>query len=107
MKLVFAVTSALSPGLNGRRVEVLPFMVEPETALSSVVAVPPGRVITATPDGRIGVPESVWTLDQILQLPRGPASASGRQPPPGPAVHRALEGAVRRHLVSDARLGVR
>ena len=81
-------------------------VIEPETALSSVVAIPPGRVITATPDGRVGVPEGVWTLDQILQLPRGQASASGRQPPPEPTIHRALEGAVRRHLVSDARLGV-
>ncbi len=81
-------------------------VIEPETALSSVVAVPPGRVITATPDGRIGVPADVFTLDAVLQLHRDPVSPPGRQKAPEAAVHRALEGAVRRHLVSDARLGV-
>ena len=81
-------------------------VIEPETTLSSVVAVPPGRVITATPDGRIGVPADVWTLDQVLQVHHGPAAAKRRQPHSEPAIHRALEAAVRRHLVSDARLGV-
>jgi asparagine synthase (glutamine-hydrolysing) len=85
-------------------------IVEPETAFSSVVAVPPGRVITATPDGRIGVPENVWTLDKVLQLREGPYAdggrAASRRPAPADAVHRALGGAVRRHLVSDVRVGV-
>jgi asparagine synthase (glutamine-hydrolysing) len=81
-------------------------VIEPETTLSSVVAVPPGRVITATPDGRVGVPVDVWTLDRVLQMHHGPAATKRRQPAPEPAIHRALEAAVRRHLVSDARLGV-
>jgi asparagine synthase (glutamine-hydrolysing) len=81
-------------------------VIEPETTLSSVVAVPPGRVITATPDGRIEVPVDVWTLDQVLHVHHGPVAAKPAQPRPEPAIHRALESAVRRHLVSDARLGV-
>jgi asparagine synthase (glutamine-hydrolysing) len=81
-------------------------VVEPETLLSSIVALPPGRVITATPDGRIGVPADVWTLDQVLRVHDGPLAAKRPRPAPEPAIHRALEAAVRRHLVSDARLGV-
>jgi asparagine synthase (glutamine-hydrolysing) len=81
-------------------------VIEPETTLESVVAVPPGRVITATPDGRIGIPADVWTLDQVLHLHQGPVATARRQPAPDAAIEGALEAAVRRHLVSDARLGV-
>ncbi|MEP6917016.1 MAG: asparagine synthase (glutamine-hydrolyzing) [Acidobacteriota bacterium] len=99
------VDSRVSPGAV-RAFLTYGAVIEPETALSSVVAVPPGRVITATPDGRIGVPENIWTLDTVLQLHRDPLLATARQQDPEAAVHRALEGAVRRHLVADARLGV-
>jgi asparagine synthase (glutamine-hydrolysing) len=81
-------------------------VIEPETTLGSVVAVPPGRVITATPDGRVEVPADVWTLDQVLGVHHGPVAATPRPPTPDAAVEGALEAAVRRHLVSDARLGV-
>jgi asparagine synthase (glutamine-hydrolysing) len=99
------VDSRVSPGAV-RAFLTYGAVIEPETALSSVVAVPPGRVITATPDGRIGVPADVFTLETVLQLQRGPVCTTARSEAPDAAVHSALEGAVSRHLVSDARLGV-
>ena len=99
------VDSRVSPGAV-RAFLTYGAVIEPETALSSVVAVPPGRVITATPDGQIGVPAGIWTLDAVLQVERDPVPAVRQQEAPEAPIRRALEGAVRRHLVSDARLGV-
>lgn len=100
-----AVDPRLSPGAV-RSFLTYGAVVEPETAFASVMALPPGTVITATPDGKVGVPAHVWGLDKVLQLGRGPAPANERRPAPERAVGPALGAAVQRHLASDVRMGV-
>ena len=81
-------------------------VIEPETALTAVVALPPGSVVIATPDGKVEVPANVWGLDKLLQIGRGPTPARQQEPPSERAVGRALSGAVESHLTADVRIGV-
>ena len=81
-------------------------VIEPETALSAVVAVPPGRPIVATADGEIEVGSDVINFNALLGPDRERPERGRHRPPPGHAIGCALEGAVARHLTSDVRLGV-
>jgi asparagine synthase (glutamine-hydrolysing) len=79
-------------------------VIEPETMLRAVVAIPPGRVVTATVDGRIDVSAPVHHLTDLTPAPA--SSGAHDHASVDRVIESALEAAVGRHLTSDVPLGI-